>query len=125
MTKGLRGVRRFPKKSKTQLSSEEFLVYGNLGVKITKEVDYFVKEHLGYSILTRILLKCIELNKEFFRIEVLLKKVNNKICVLFFVENDKQIGAASFYKPSFLLSNMKLLFANGKMHMLDEIPNTE
>lgn len=125
MTKGMRGVPALSKKNNVQLHLEETLVYGNLGVNISKSVDYFVKNHLGYSILTRILLKSLELSNEFFRIEILLKKENNKICILFFGEKDKQIGVASFHKPDFMFKGLKLLFVSKTMYLLEEIPATQ
>ena len=125
MTKGMRGVPVPPKRNKKHQHLEETLVYGNLGVNISKSVDNFVKHHLGYSILTRILLKSMELSNEFFLVEILLKKENNKICILFFEENHKQIGVASFHKPNFMFNGLKLLFVNKTMHLLEEIPDTQ
>ncbi|PRX56867.1 hypothetical protein [Flagellimonas meridianipacifica] len=100
---------------------QEIISYGNLGVNTTNRVKTLVEKHIGYSILTKVFLRCLELSIEFKQLEILLKKERNKICVFFLVGANKQIGASSFYKPDFTLNGLRLIFTNNTMFLPWEV----
>nr|WP_298996240.1 hypothetical protein [uncultured Allomuricauda sp.] len=99
----------------------ELFTYGNLGVNTTKKVKILMRKHIGYSILTKVFLKCLELSEEFSQLDVLFKKEKNKICVFFLVENNKQIGASSFNRPDFTLNGLRLVFTKNTMYLPWEV----
>jgi len=108
------------KTSKRQRTPKMLYKYGNVGVNISDGVKDLIKHQVGHSILTKISLKCIDFTDEFGQIEVMLKKEKNKICVLFFVEGNKQVGASSFYKPDFSSSGVRMIFSNDTMYLPNE-----
>ncbi|MDC6367229.1 MULTISPECIES: hypothetical protein [Flavobacteriaceae] len=96
-----------------------FNSFGNVGIAITDKVKALCDESLGYGLLTKLALICLEEEQDMF---VLLTPDDEKIFFGFFDTSRNDLNNFSVPNSKGLERDVTLYYENARLMLLEELP---